>query len=600
MKRLGILVLLLTLAAGVIGATGTQTDGRLLLREVTYTLNADGSWIRDFHQLMRYNTHTATRRMGETFILYNPEFQKLEAIQSVTTMKDGTRVVLPENATNPVLPRAAHEHPGFSHLREMVVTHTGLERGAVVDFTYRLITDANFQPGFAVTESLAEALPMDRLVIKVKADAGRQLAYTAATEIEPKVTEKDGKKIWTWVIENLPPACAEPHMPNDQAKVLLIGERRSWESILKPLDDPAVLSGTLQERLKEMAHDTIAVADRVVKVGKMVDQAVDLCEVPLNLSGWRYRSPEQVWKLHSGTALEKALLYHAALKSAGLSSRILVYSNRGWLDAEGPVLPQVEGFLVEVHEDDERSWYLDPMGNMKGLLPHNLAGTATYRVGQNRFERLPVFRADQNLVDLRGEWRVDGPDKVGGWLEVELTGAWLNTAEVMENAGKAAQKIVQPFLPLGKMEVESIRAVTPSSLRVRFTLESVEFDCLAPGVLACRNPQIPHFGSDMIALDRRLSVLAMPHPFQVKIAIKVVSGKKVRLEQSGKDALVESGGAAFSRSQQSLPEGGSLFSWALTVPARIETGQYPNFRSLAAKALRPGFWFTLVFPDSKR
>ncbi|MBN1196539.1 MAG: DUF3857 domain-containing protein, partial [Candidatus Aminicenantes bacterium] len=174
MKRATTLFLVMALAALVVAAE-PEYDGRYLLREVTYTLNSDGSWVKDFRQRMQYNSYTAMRRMGETFILFNPDFQKLEKIQSVTTMADGTRVPLPDNATNLVLPRVAHEHPGFSHLREMVVTHTGLERGAVVDFSYRLVTKPGFLPGFAATEPLAAMLPLDRLQIRVKAAEAQQL-----------------------------------------------------------------------------------------------------------------------------------------------------------------------------------------------------------------------------------------------------------------------------------------------------------------------------------------------------------------------------------------------------------------------------------------
>ena len=45
-------------------------------------------------------------------------------------MADGKKVKAPENAINEILPAFAAGAPAFNSLREMVITHTALERGA--------------------------------------------------------------------------------------------------------------------------------------------------------------------------------------------------------------------------------------------------------------------------------------------------------------------------------------------------------------------------------------------------------------------------------------------------------------------------------------
>ena len=96
----------------------------------SYTLNNDGSMVYHYHHTLKYLTHFAFNRLyGESFIVYNPEYQELIVNESETMMKNGKKIQSPENAFNIVLPRFSAGAPDFNHMHEMVVTHTGLEFG---------------------------------------------------------------------------------------------------------------------------------------------------------------------------------------------------------------------------------------------------------------------------------------------------------------------------------------------------------------------------------------------------------------------------------------------------------------------------------------
>ena len=64
-----------------------------------YTLHADGSQEMRVQKELTLFTHAAMNRVyGESFIIYNPEFQTLKIHDSYTRQKDGTIVKTPENA----------------------------------------------------------------------------------------------------------------------------------------------------------------------------------------------------------------------------------------------------------------------------------------------------------------------------------------------------------------------------------------------------------------------------------------------------------------------------------------------------------------------
>ena len=92
-----------------------------------YTLHADGSQEMRVQKELTLFTHAAMNRVyGESFIIYNPEFQTLKIHDSYTRQKDGTIVKTPENALLEVLPSVAADAPAYNGLKEMVVVHTGI------------------------------------------------------------------------------------------------------------------------------------------------------------------------------------------------------------------------------------------------------------------------------------------------------------------------------------------------------------------------------------------------------------------------------------------------------------------------------------------
>ena len=108
----------------------------------TWTLNADGSQEFRYDMELTLFTHTAMNgTYGESFIVYNPQYQELKINSSYTKQKDGTIIKTPDNAFVEVLPRNAADAPAYNHLKEMVVVHTGLELGATIYLDYTVTSN---------------------------------------------------------------------------------------------------------------------------------------------------------------------------------------------------------------------------------------------------------------------------------------------------------------------------------------------------------------------------------------------------------------------------------------------------------------------------
>ncbi len=112
-----------------------------------YTLNPDRSIDYRYMKKLKLQTYRSFNSLyGETFIPYNPDFQSLKINEAYTIMADGKKNPSPPNAFNEVLPGFAANAPAYNNLREMVITHSGTERNAVINLDYELHTKKGFYP----------------------------------------------------------------------------------------------------------------------------------------------------------------------------------------------------------------------------------------------------------------------------------------------------------------------------------------------------------------------------------------------------------------------------------------------------------------------
>ena len=123
-------------------------------------------------------THTAMNSTyGESFIVYNPDFQTLKIHSSYTRQKDGTIVKTPDNAFVEVLPRFAADAPAYNQLKEMVVVHTGLELGATIYLDYSIITKPGYYPALDINERLQETSPVKECKVSISVPENSPLAW---------------------------------------------------------------------------------------------------------------------------------------------------------------------------------------------------------------------------------------------------------------------------------------------------------------------------------------------------------------------------------------------------------------------------------------
>ena len=167
-------------------------DAVYLQLKKEYTLNPDGSMDYRYVKKLKLQTYRAFQSLyGESFVVYNPDFQSLKVNEVYTQMADGKKNPSPENAFNEVLPGFSANAPAYNKLREMVITHTGTERNAILNLDYTLHTKKGFYPCLMGNELLSEVEPVKDLTVVIKVPSNATLYFNILNSSSTPVITKE-------------------------------------------------------------------------------------------------------------------------------------------------------------------------------------------------------------------------------------------------------------------------------------------------------------------------------------------------------------------------------------------------------------------------
>ena len=314
---------------------GQTSEADFLLLQKDYIWYADGSSDIHCRQVIKYNTHVSFNSLyGETFIVYNPHQQQLKINEAYTVQADRNKVTTPSNAFNEALPRFASDAPAHNHLREMVVTHTGLELAATSYLDYTLHTNADYFPELDRCLALQEQSPVKEYRITVTVPDTKKLAYQLhAAKEKPIITKKDGNTRYEWTFKNVPASSRELYQPEDRRNIphLIFS---TWSSQQDALQWYAhqMKTGDSQEikavfgKIPVKENDETDPIYRLTNAYRYLTDNIANTPIPAEYAGYRFRDASQVVKEACETAGEKAALLLAIAKDLAIDARpVAVY-----------------------------------------------------------------------------------------------------------------------------------------------------------------------------------------------------------------------------------------------------------------------------------
>lgn len=311
------------------GKSYPNADAVYLKWTKTYRLNRDGSIhtiIEKQHKLLTYRAFQSL--YGDTHIFYNPDFQKVEIQYAFTVNADGTKIEVPENGVNDILPGWAAGSKTYSRLREKVITHTGLEQNATINCRYSVVTQPDVVPFLAGIETIGSDCPIEELSIVVELPEEETLNYQLVNASqEPQVKTKDGMRSYRWNFTDLPQKLHENYddVIDPTVPVLAFSTQKDAPAVKNWLNESVGYSAELvPEAIPYLTAQTVGLesVQQILKIQEIVVGETNTLNIPTVLLGFRSRNPQQVWLSGSGTPFEKSALLASLLRSFGYAAEL--------------------------------------------------------------------------------------------------------------------------------------------------------------------------------------------------------------------------------------------------------------------------------------
>jgi hypothetical protein len=449
-----------------------NNDAVYLQLKKEYTLNPDGSIDYRYMKELKLQTYRSFNSLyGETFIPYNPDFQSLKINEAYTIMADGKRNPSPANAFNEVLPGFAANAPAYNNLREMVITHSGTERNAVINLDYELHSKKGFYPCLMGNELLAETEPVKELSLIIRVPFGSRLSYSILNiSGTPVITREGNFQLYTWKFTNVPAISSDDFQKggNELYPRILFSMASNRLDLYNQFLHDVAFSYALNTDMKNSIATIVAENKEqqilLVKLQEKVINEFRLYPVPLRLTGFTCRTPQETWNSNGGTQLEKAVLLSALLREAGIKANPVFMIRKTLYDESIGSLMDVEDILVKARLQDGPVYISVTTMNPQDLF----RSTPDRAFVELDLEGIKVEKSSliKNKLNLAGTLTVNGNKQLTGEISISEnngTNAYLmlihdkNGAKSLIGGGLSSSDLKDPVIT--KMDIEQSSVV---------------------------------------------------------------------------------------------------------------------------------------------
>jgi len=392
-------------------------------------------------QLLTYRSFNSL--YGESTVIYNPAGQVLKINDVYTIMADGKKVISQKNALNEVLPGMSVNAPAYNNLREMVITHTGTERNAVLNLDYEIHSKKGFYPALMGNEVLAETEPVKELTVKVKIPNSYKLYYKIINSDQIPVIMNDGQFItYTWMSRDIPAISMEEFQsPNNENYPRLIFSTENdradlYSGFQKQPAFAYICDNEMKKDIKEIMTTSKEKTDILLKLQEKVVNEFKLWPVPLKYTGFSCRTTAETWHSNGGTQIEKAILLVSLLNEAGITACPVGVIRNSVFDEKIGSLLDFEEFIVKADLPEKGPVYLSVNTLNQQDLKYNYPDRVFVEFDSSGKSKVTKTEDYTSKVSGRFDFKIDEKKDLSGEISLSMVNGNNPWLQLIRDKGK--------------------------------------------------------------------------------------------------------------------------------------------------------------------
>ena len=335
-----------------------------------YRFEADGTGRKETTARIRVQSEAGVQQWGQIQEGYNSANERVEIPYVRVLKEDGTVVKADDAAVQDLSAPVEHEAPVYTDYRQKHITVPGLRPGEVLEYDMVTVIHTPLAAGqfWADYEFDKGNITLDE-TLDVDVPAGRTLKLKCKPGMDPKITEKDGRRIYHWSGSHLErdddsakdkDKKKKKHRPDDERPDIQLTTFETWEQIGRwyaSLEkDRRAPSPEVRAKAQELTKGLNTDMEKVEALYDYV--AKNFRYVSLSLGVGRYQPHAASDVLHDqyGDCKDKHTLLASLLDAEGMHAWSVLINSSRKLDPDVPSPSQFDHVITMLPLGKEQVW----------------------------------------------------------------------------------------------------------------------------------------------------------------------------------------------------------------------------------------------------
>ncbi|GEM_PF-3027193 len=342
-----------------------DADALVLKETRTIVLDETGKRTETFHRVVKVFTPLGIKRFADPRFPFDEARQAFRVLAARTLVPDGTIVETPPRGINVVTPRACVQAPAYASRREAVVSHVGIEAGALLEIEIEIADREGGRRGVWGVEVFGDRVPVLEKTLVVDVPDPEALRSNM-------LGIRGGKGKWTafekpgvWTLEDVPAFPEEPCSPplEELAPGVAYSTLPSWDAwgrdFLARFEKAAggKLPGDLEEEIEEIRKKKRTDVERILALETVLSRRVR--KVPYDFETGELRPASRTWREGYAHAADLGALWRACLERLGLEGHPALFS-RARHKPRFAIPSSFPALRIRARSEDG-SWWIDPL-----------------------------------------------------------------------------------------------------------------------------------------------------------------------------------------------------------------------------------------------